>query len=67
LQTAKREDRKIVRKGKTVARGVKKPASKNVKSNKLAKATHRGLRHAATAAKRAVRPVPVKKKVARRV
>ena len=65
LQTAKRE--KIVRKGKTVARGIKKPASKNVKSNKLAKATHRGLRHAATAAKRAVRPVPVKKKVAKRV
>ena len=47
--------------------GEPKSASKNVKSNKLINATHRGLRHAATPAKRPVRPVPVKKKVARRV
>jgi hypothetical protein len=67
LQTAEREGRKIVRKGKTVAKRIKKSASKNVKSNKLAKTTRHGLRRAATASKRAVRPVPVKKKIARRV
>jgi hypothetical protein len=67
LQTAEREGKKIVRKGKTVATRIKKSASQNVKSNKLAKATRHGLRRAATAAKRAVRPVPVKKRVARRV
>lgn len=67
LQTAEREGRKMVRKGKTVARRIKKSASKNIRSNKLAKATRRGLRRAATAAKRAVRPVTVKKKVGKRV
>ncbi len=64
LQTAEREGRKIVRKGKTVAKRIKKSASQNVKSNKLAKATRRGLRRAAIATKRTVRPIPVKKKVA---
>jgi hypothetical protein len=67
LQTAEREGKKIVQKGKTVARRIKKSASNNVKSNKLAKITRHGLRSDTTAAKRAGRPVPVKKKVARRV
>ncbi len=66
LQTAEREGKKIVRKGKTVVKKVKKSASQNVKSNKLAKPTRRGLRRATTIAKRAVRPVPPKKKVARK-
>jgi hypothetical protein len=66
LQTAERERKKIVRKGKTVVKKIKKSASKKVRSNKLAKSTRRGLRRAATVAKRVVRPVPVKKKVAAR-
>ena len=65
VQTAEREGEKFVRKSKTVARKLKKAASRNV-SNKFTAARRRKLR-GATAAKRVVRSVPVKKKAARRI
>jgi hypothetical protein len=66
VQTAEREGKKFVRKSKTVARKLKKAASRNV-SNKFTATRRRKLRRATTAAKRAVRSVSVKKKAARRI
>lgn len=66
VQTAEREGKKFVRKSKTVARKLKKAASKKV-SNKFTAAKRRKLGRATTAERRAVRPVSVKKRAARQV
>jgi hypothetical protein len=67
LHTAKQEGKKFVRKSKTVARKIKQSASRNRSTRGLARATRRGLRRATTGAKRVLRPVPLKKRVARKV
>ena len=66
VQTAEREGKKFVRKSKTVARKLKKGASKNV-SNRFTAARRRKLGRATTAERRTVRPVSVKKRAARQV
>jgi hypothetical protein len=66
VQAAEREGKKFVRKGKSVARKIKKAAVMNAKkSSKLRKTTRRGLRRTTTAAKRVVRSVSASKKTAR--
>jgi len=66
LKAAKREGKKVVRKGRAVARKINKTASQKVRSSKFEKASRRTLRRATTAVKRVADPVPVKKKLARR-
>jgi hypothetical protein len=66
VQTAEREGKKFVRKSKTVARKLRKAASKNV-SNKFTAARRRKLRGAATATKPVGRSVSRKTKAAGRV
>jgi hypothetical protein len=66
LQAAEREGKKFVRRSRTLARKFKGSTSKSFMNSKLAKATRRGLRHAATAPKRLARPSSSKMKAARR-